>query len=231
MTDFHSHILPRVDDGSKSVAESIELLDMLKTQGVGNVIATPHFNANRMSVGEFLSRRDEALSLLVKELPEGAPNVLCGAEVGYYPGISRLGDLNRLCASDSKLLLLEMSMSKWTEYTVRELTELVRYGDVTLVIAHIERYMKYQDRKAIDRLYESGILMQSNASFFLGFSTKRKALSMLRNGEIHLIGSDCHSVGSRPPRIGEAFNVIRKKLGEDFLVRFNEYGESVLSIN
>ncbi len=228
MIDFHSHILPGIDDGSQSVAESLEMLQALWDQGVEIVVATPHFYANHHSVEEFLSRRAAALAALKKELPADAPRILCGAEVKYYPGISRMEGLQDLTMEGSKLLLLEMSMSRWTEYTIKELEELASRGDMSLVIAHMERYMKFQDDKVIRRLYESGIRMQFNASFFLEFATKRKAIAMLENGQIHMIGSDCHNMRSRPPRMGKAQDLIRKKLGEEFLTQFTAYGHRLL---
>ena len=62
MIDWHSHILPELDDGSRSVAESIYLINMQKAQGVGTVIATPHFYADDESVESFLERRERRLS-------------------------------------------------------------------------------------------------------------------------------------------------------------------------
>ena len=63
------------------------------------------------------------------------------------------------------------------------------------------------------RLYESGILMQANASFFKGMFSRRRAFEMLRGGGIHFIGSDCHNTTSRAPDIGAAYSLIEKKLG------------------
>ena len=60
MIDFHTHILPNVDDGSKGVEESTLMLTRLFEQGVNKVIATPHFYANDESVDEFLLRRNAA---------------------------------------------------------------------------------------------------------------------------------------------------------------------------
>ena len=119
MIDFHSHILPGIDDGSKDVAESLAMLSALKEQGVDTVVATPHFYANHHSVEEFLRRRQKAMDRLSAELSEGAPTIVLGAEVRYYEGISHLQNLESLCIGDSKLLLLEMPFYKWTEYTVR----------------------------------------------------------------------------------------------------------------
>jgi protein-tyrosine phosphatase len=97
-----------MDDGSKRVQESLELLSMLSAQGVDTVIATPHFYANDESVDRFLERRAECYGRLCDALPDGVPKMLLGAEVSYYPGISRLEGLSRLCIEGTDILLLEM---------------------------------------------------------------------------------------------------------------------------
>lgn len=57
LTDYHCHILPKMDDGSESVEMSIKMLEMMKLQGVDRIIATPHFYAHReRSVERFLER-------------------------------------------------------------------------------------------------------------------------------------------------------------------------------
>ncbi len=227
MIDWHSHILPGIDDGSDSVAESLALLDMLARQGIKAVAATPHFDADEESVDAFVQRRARALDSLKNRGDAAVPRILCGAEVQYYPGISRMADLRKLCIGDSRLLLLEMPGSRWTEYTLRELTELAASGRVTVVLAHIERYLGLQTREIWNRLLDSGILMQSNASFFNNIQTRRKALSWLKAGRIHLIGSDCHNLTSRPPRMGEACAVIEKRLGKRMLRQLAEIADAV----
>jgi protein-tyrosine phosphatase len=227
--DWHSHILPAMDDGSRDTAESISLLNMQVSQGISTVIATPHFYANDETVASFLERRKQAMELLKSELPEGAPEIRLGAEVKYYQGISRMEDLKDLRIEGSKLLLLEMPMSHWTEYMVRELIELSGKSSIKIVLAHVERYFHLQKQAVWDRLFENGILAQVNASFFHSFATKRKAIALLQEGSIQLIGSDCHGVTSRPPQIDKAFEVIRKKLGDEYLNQMNEYGYSLLA--
>ena len=139
-----------------------------------------------------------------------------------------MADLKALRIEGTKLLLLEMPMSSWTEYMVRELIEMSGRSSIKVVLAHVERYMALQKQSVWNRLLESGILMQVNASFFTSFASKRKALSLLREGGVHFIGSDCHDLKSRPPQIGKAFEVIQKKLGENYLKQMNEYGHSLL---
>ncbi len=237
MIDWHSHILPKVDDGSKSVSESLEMLKIMSSQGVDKVVATPHFFANDESVDSFLERRSNSYLELEKALEDSkdffeglkAPEIIMGAEVKYYNGISRLADLNKLAFQNRKLIMIEMSMSRWTEYTVKEIVELSQNHRLTVIIAHVERYASFQRVETMERLYESGVLMQVNSSFFTNFSTKRKAVKMLEKGDIHLIGSDCHNLTSRPPTLKDAFEYIEKKLGENFIRQFNRYGDKIIS--
>ena len=229
MIDWHSHILPGMDDGSHDAAESILLVNMQKSQGVETVIATPHFYANDETVDSFLDRRKNSYKLLKTALAEDSPEIILGAEVRYYQGISRMDGLKALRIEGSKLLLLEMPMSSWTEYMVRELIEMSGSNNIKIVLAHIERYLNLQTKNTWSRILESGILMQSNASFFTSFSSKRKALTRLKEDNIHFIGSDCHNLTSRPPQIGKAFEIIKKKLGEDYICQMNEYGYSLLT--
>ena len=229
MIDWHIHILPMIDDGSRNVAESVAMLNMQMSQGVNTVIATPHFFANDETVDSFLDRRKSAWELLKTELPDEHPQIKLGAEVKYYQGISRMEGLEALKIEGSKLLLLEMPMTGWTEYMVRELIELSGKSSIRIVLAHIERYLSLQKQAVWERIYDSGILMQVNASFFTTLASKRKAISLLRKGKIHFVGSDCHNMTSRSPQIGKAFEIIQKKLGDNYLSQMNEYGYGLLA--
>lgn len=231
MIDWHTHILPEMDDGSRDAEESVAMLQMLARQGVDTVIATPHFLANDESVDSFLERRARSAELLAEAMPDGMPQILLGAEVKYYQGISRMADLNRLRIEGTRLLLLEMSMAKWTEYTVRELVEFSASRDVTVILAHVERYERLQSRATWERLYENGLLMQANASFFTEFATRRRAVGRLENHFLSVVGSDCHNTTSRPPKIGKAFEQIEKKLGTDWVEQFLAYGKAILAKN
>ena len=227
MIDWHNHVLPAMDDGSRDVAESIAMMQAQAAQGVTMVIATPHFYANDESVASFLQRRDRSMATLRQQWQDGMPSLRLGAEVHYYPGISRMEGLSSLCIEGSKLLLMEMPMSRWTDSMVRELTDLSGRDGLCLVLAHIDRYLSLQDKEVWNRLLENGILMQTNASFFSNFTTKRKALALLREGYIHLLGSDCHNMTTRPPRIRKAAGVIQRRFGDDYLCQMNEFGYSL----
>lgn len=230
MIDWHTHILPQLDDGSKSVKESVLLINDLQSQGVDTIIATPHFYANDGDVSSFIKRRNGSFEKL-QNANNSDVRLLLGAEVRYYPGISRLEDLDKLQIDDSGLLLLEMPMAKWTEYMLHELEQLALFPNLKIVMAHVDRYLKIQPFQVFERLIESGILMQANAEFFIDFFSKRKALQLLQNGFIRFLGSDCHGIKFRPPVIGKAFEAIENKLGTDFVNYFNEYGRYMLKLN
>ncbi len=231
MIDFHSHILPNVDDGSKSVEESVEMLRMLKAQGVTKVIATPHFYANHNSVDEFLIRRDNSFTNLSRALTLDLPDIILGAEVKYYEGISRLEQLNKLRIGNSKLILLEMPFRNWTNFTLRELRDISNSGNVTVVIAHIERYLGYQNKGIIEDLVRSGILIQANAEFFTSIINRKKAVSMLKNNMIHFIGSDCHNLSSRAPNFDKAVSYIQRKAGNNMLLQIENLATGYLYSN
>ena len=232
MIDFHSHILPCVDDGSASVDESVELLRMLYSQGVSHVFATPHFDASCDTPRSFFDKREAAHTKLMDALrtqEQAFPTLLLGAEVMYFSGISGMSELTEFTLGSTNLLLLEMPIGAWSEYAVQELVNLCCSGKFTVLVAHVERYFQYQSASVWRRLLESGILTQANASFFAEPQTRRRALKMLMRGEIQLLGSDCHNLSSRPPRMDEALSVIEKKLGTDFVFCMDSFGKSFLN--
>ncbi len=223
MIDFHSHILPDIDDGSKNIKESQTMLGAMATQGVSAVVATPHFFADYETVDSFIERRDKAYDSLCENLFEGCPKIFPGAEIKYYNGISRLEDLKKLTIQTTKFLLIEMPFNRWTDYSIRELCEISNSGKYTVVLAHIDRYLNYQNRDVIERLLQNDILLQCNSSFFVSWFSSIKAFKMLKKMQIHFIGSDCHNTTSRPPNINKAFNAIAKKFGGEFVDNFINY--------
>ena len=234
MIDFHSHILPGIDDGSRNVKMSLGMIEELGRQGVDTICATSHFYVTQRTPEHFLERRQEAYELLETVLPDNAPRILLGAEVLYFPGISRLESLPSLCLEGTDVLLLEMPFSEWQEYWVREVCDLALGGEFTILMAHIERYYARQPRKVWDQLLELDVLMQANADYFLQqdsifrFRNRNTALKLMKEGRIHLLGTDTHNLTSRPPRMAEAREVIREGLGQGALDRMDELGEEII---
>ena len=115
IVDFHSHVLPGIDDGSASVEESIAMLRMEAEQGITHVVATPHFYARHDSPERFLARRDRAEQKLRQAMEgiSGLPQLIIGAEVYYFPGISESDVLKELTIAGKHSILIEMQQSPW----------------------------------------------------------------------------------------------------------------------
>ncbi len=209
MTDFHTHILPRMDDGSDSPGTTRAMLDEMAAQGIRRVAATPHFYPMREDLPRFLERRAKAMDrLLAVRDPSRHPEILPGAETAYYRGISGSARLPALCLTGTRLLLLEMPFCRWPREAVEEVAVLERTSGVKPVLAHIERYIARQRRGIVAYLRESGVLFQANATFFLEARTRKQALRMMCNGQIQFLGSDCHDMTDRRPDLGPALELI-----------------------
>ncbi len=228
--DFHSHVLPNIDDGSRSLEESIALLRLLAQQGITHVVATPHFYARHDTPEHFLRKRRQAQQRLQEEMAkyDDLPELIVGAEVRYFPGISDSDALKLLTISQKKYILIEMPPAPWTERMYQELAQIREKQGITPIIAHIDRYVgPVRNRQIPKRLAQLSVLVQANAGFFLSGFTSAMALRMLSGGYIHLLGSDCHNLKDRPPRLGEALRLIRRRLA-DAENRVDALGEEIL---
>lgn len=224
VVDFHTHVLPKIDDGSSSVKESLALLRMEAKQGVRRVVATPHFYAHADTPKSFLERRAASVSRLREEMeafPE-LPKLSIGAEVHYFPGISDTDILSELTIDHGRYVLIEMPMSVWTEKMYRELENIHVRSGLIPIVAHVDRYIGPMQTFGIpERLMELPVIVQANASFFQKFLTKHMALRMLEKGQIHILGSDCHNLKDRPVNIKQTIDLIENKLGRKAIAQIN----------
>ena len=214
LIDFHSHMLPAIDDGSRSTDESLEMLRLSVDAGVCAVILTPHFYATEDSPDVFLAHRARALESLRNRIESPFPILLTGAEVFYFEGIVAMAELEEMRIEKTRLLLLEMPFRRWQDRVIDDALILKERFGHRVVVAHVERYIDEQPRGTLEVLRDNGLLIQSNAEFFLDRRTRRRALKMLAKGQIDLIGSDAHNTTSRPPNLGDAYSVIREELGD-----------------
>ncbi len=215
--DFHSHMIPGIADGSSSPEESIGMLRSSAEQGVTAVVFTPHFYATHDTYEHFIEKRKRCLNLLAEAGGGKILPVRVGAEVAYFEGITAMEELPGLRIAGSRCLLLEMPFQPWTRRVIDEVISLNRDKNFQIVIAHIERHLRFFSEDMLYTLLNQGVMIQSNADFFGTRSTRRKALKMLREGQIHLLGTDCHNLTTRPPNMQEALRVISDKLGEEML--------------
>lgn len=217
MFDFHSHILPCMDDGSRSVEESAEILYESSRQGITGIAATPHFYADTMTPDSFLKKRKCSFDMLKPYIKSDLPAIRLGAEVHYFDGIISSDDMLKLRIEGTSLLLVEMPLVRWTSHMCDTLSILNSHKEITVILAHIERYVPFQKTDIIYTLQRQGILMQASADFFINRRYRRKAFGMMRNGMIDVLGSDCHNIKERPQNLGMAVKAIREALGEKYI--------------
>lgn len=232
MIDFHSHILPGIDDGSSSLEMSIEMLKMEARQGITHVVATPHFYAQSDKLDAFLQRRDEAYRALQEEMKKhpGLPEVILGAEVSFFRGISESEFLNKLTIHRNRCLLIELPPMPWDASVYRELEAIWIRREVLPILAHIDRYLTpWNSRRTLQQLSRLPVILQANAEFFLNRRTAKMAMAMLKKQQIQLLGSDCHNMSSRRPNLDQAVERIVQKLGADSLSIISEYEHKVLN--
>lgn len=231
MIDVHTHILPGVDDGSEDEEMSLQMLKREDMQHIGSIFLTPHFYADMNDPDTFLRKRGSAMEKLKEKIAstgEEVPDLYMGAEVHYYRGIGRSEEVSKLCIGKSRFILVEPSFREWTPTLVDEIRELINQQDLKVIIAHIERYLD-QDKRLVRELIEDpSVLIQSNAEFFLDRGTRRKALKMMKKGQIDLLGSDCHNLDTRVPCLREAVELIEDELGAGVLDRVRYNNEMLL---
>lgn len=231
IVDFHSHILPEIDDGSGSLTESIGMLKMEARQEIRHVIATPHFYARYDDPKQFLLNRRKAELRLREAMKrvDGLPEVTVGAEVHFFSGMSDSRVLPYLTIGQKRCILIEMPESPWSESMYRELENVSVKQGLIPIIAHVDRYIApFRTYHIPERLEELPVLVQANANFFLRSSTRSMALKMLKKNQIQLLGSDCHNLTTRQPYLGDAVEVIRHRLGPDALKRIQYYQNEIL---
>ena len=229
--DFHSHVLPGIDDGSSSVEESIAILQVMASQGITHVVATPHFYAQYDDPERFLKRRSEAETRLREKMENytDLPRLSVGAEVYYFPGISDCDSILQLTIDQKKCIMLEMGSPPWDGSTFREIEGIYTKLGITPIMAHVDRYISPLRTYGIpQQLQKLPVLVRANAGFFLRRSTRNMAMRMLRKGQIHLLGSDCHDLERRPPRLGDAVGFIRSRGGIRSLEKMDALAREIL---
>lgn len=235
VADFHTHILPCVDDGSDSVDRSLEMLRCEYAQNVSTVALTPHFYPNSERPEVFLERRNRSLGILreaVKNEKDSLPRMLVGAEVGYFEGISDCEYLPDLAISGTDCIMIEMPFVKWTPRMLSELSEIHQKHDLVPIIAHIERYIGgFHPCVSLKDLAALPVLLQVSADFFVRRASVKKALSMFKSGNVHLLGSDAHNMSTRRPNVGTALDVIRRSLGDGAIDYISSVQDDILRVD
>lgn len=199
MTDVHSHILFGIDDGSRTISESIELLKKLKSVGFNNVILTPHFILDSTYNSNYETNIKIYNELKERLLNENIDiNIYLGNEIFIDKNVSTLLEKNIITSlNGTKYVLVEFPMHNKL-LNIEDILYEIRSKGYEVVIAHPERYDAFkEDYSIVDTLREDGFLFQSNYSSILGYYGKDsiKLLKyMLKRHYIDFLGTDIHRI-------------------------------------
>ena len=203
MIDFHNHILPNLDDGSKSLKMSLNMLREAERQGITEIVNTVHFQHPRIDNSDLTFDKIACeIKNLQNELDREKINIKLhlGSELYFQPNLVEFINNPIATIGDGKYMLIEFPIINFPIGFETILFELQLDG-VTPIIAHPERYRQVQnDFRIISKFIDRGYIIQSDAGSILGhFGTKAKncIIDLLKNNLVHVLGSDAHNDSKR----------------------------------
>ncbi|MDY2775638.1 MAG: capsular polysaccharide biosynthesis protein Cps4B [Streptococcus infantarius] len=223
MIDIHSHIIFDVDDGPSTIEESLALIGESYRQGVRTIVSTSHRRK-----GMFETPEDKIFANFsqVKEAAEAkyeGLKILYGGELYYSSDILEKlerGQVPKM--NNTRFALIEFSMTTpWKE--IHEAVNKVLMLGVTPIIAHIERYNALENQEdRVRELINMGCYTQINSVHVLkprlfgdkNRVFKKRARYFLEKNLVHIVASDMHNLGPRPPYMDQARDILTRDFGD-----------------
>ena len=221
MIDFHTHILPNVDDGSKSIDETFELLNEAKKAGFDTIISTSHYIEDYYNVN--VSEREVWINAISEILKKENKNLklYLGNEVYLAENIIELLETGKATTiNKSRYILFEFPMNT-KPMNMYDIIYDMMQNKLIPILAHPERYSFVQkEPEIIYDLIQKGVLMQANYGSIIGRYGEKAQLMVRKffeNNMIHFLGSDVHKKNTIYPRITQALNEIKDIIGKEKL--------------
>ncbi|MBF0746251.1 tyrosine protein phosphatase [Gemella sp. 19428wG2_WT2a] len=233
MIDIHSHIIFGVDDGPKTLEDSLELIDEAYSQGIRKIIATSHrrrgmFNTSEDKIKHNYTILNNEVKNKYKDL-----ELYYGGELYFNLDIlKKLENKEVPTLADSNYVLLEFSSNVMYKEIFNAVDSVTLLG-LKPILAHIERYNCLEkNKKRVEELLHKGALMQINSSSVLKMKFfgdkhkvyKKRAKYFIENDLISFVATDMHNLDERKPHLKEAYEFISSKYGK-------ELAENLFKIN
>lgn len=224
MIDFHSHILPNIDDGSRNMEQTVEILKEAKNAGFNKIISTSHY------MEEYYNIDEEQRKKLIEEVKEQGQGIelFLGSEI-YVTGniVELLKDQKASTINNSKYVLFELPLNT-KEIMAKEVIYRLIENNYVPIIAHPERYKYVQENiEYIMELVDMGALLQSNYGSIIGMYGRKSESTvkkLLKEDAVQFLGSDVHrekQVYDKIPKILKKLNKIVSKEKIDELTIIN----------
>lgn len=235
MIDFHTHILPNVDDGSKSVEETFDLLKEAKNAGFEAIISTSHYMEEYYEVN--VAEREVWIQALAENLGKTNINLklYLGNEIYITENIIQLLETGKATSiNNTNYVLFEFPLNSKPMNLYDIIYDMLEYKLIP-VLAHPERYSFVQkEPELIYDLIQKGVLMQSNFGSIVGqYGEKAQLIArkLLENNMVHFLGSDVHKKKSIYPKIPEILNEIKMIVGKEKLQELTTINPSLVLEN
>jgi Capsular polysaccharide biosynthesis protein len=219
--DIHSHILPNLDDGAKSMQMAANMARIAEKEGIRTIIVTPHYHERRSK----LSYQDieKCRQKLQSDASIQAYNINfhIGCEVYYsHDCMGLLNSREIPTLAGSRYVLVECSTSTDLRQIKMIVNEFLMEGYLP-ILAHVERYPSLcSDLDNIEEIINQGAYIQINAASIMGkngFNAKKTARKILKYRMVHFVATDSHSDRRRVPRLKKCAKYIARKHGEDWM--------------
>ena len=220
MIDFHSHILPGIDDGSRSIEQTIRMLKEAKEAGFTKIISTSHYIEGYYESDE--AERTELLNEVQKNI--SGIELYLGNEIYITNNmINLIQNKKASTINNSKYVLFEFPLSAKSMNDKEVVYRLIENGFVP-IIAHPERYSYVQDNpEYIEELAEMGALFQANYGSIIGMYGKKaeKTLKkLLKNDLIRFFGTDSHRIDQVYTKMPKILKKLHKVLSDEEIEEF-----------
>lgn len=238
MIDIHSHIVFDVDDGPKTLEESLSLIEESYRQGVRIIVSTSHRRKGMFETPEDIIFKNFSIVKHEAEKRFEHLQILYGGELYYTSDMLEKLKLKQIpTLNNTKFALIEFSMqTSWKDIHIA-LSNVLMLG-ITPVVAHIERYNALENQKErVKEIINMGCYTQINSSHILKqklFNDKHKrfkkrARYFLEENLVHFVASDMHNLDVRPPFLAEAYKIICRDFGKERANQlFIENAQSIL---
>lgn len=219
MIDFHTHILPNIDDGSRSIEETFNLIKEAKNVGFEAIISTSHY------IEEYYETNAPEREVWINAIYENLQaknidiNLYLGNEIYLSENIIKLLEEGKASTiNDTSYVLFEMPLNAEPMNLYDVIYEMMQYKLVP-ILAHPERYSFVQkEPELIYDLIEKGVLMQANFGSILGIYGEKAQIivrKFFESNMIHFLGTDVHRQKSIYPKVPEALVEITKIIGDE----------------
>ena len=218
MVDIHSHLIFDIDDGSKSLDQSIKYLNEIKKIGLKRVICTPHSKSGNI---DKIVKTNENYKKFLKEAKKRDIKLYLGNEILYSDKTIRLLERNRLkTLNDSEYILIEFKRTERMDIDhIIDILENLKENGYKVILAHPELYVNYRDIEYMCRIKDTGTLLQMDATSILRNKTSKKiykfSKKLLERNLIDIVASDAHCTKKRSYlNFKKAYKRIKRKYGK-----------------